>query len=267
MSHAAIQVVPPATINPVNPSHSRLARIQQVATMALVAGAALWMRLHWNGSRWTLVLGSLLILFSSSAFLAIEFVTLRLVNRGDPTPLANWRQLLYAWARETVQALRVFSWRQPFAWRAVADQLRPADSMREQRGIVFLHGFVCNRGFWTPWMKLLGREKRAFVAVNLEPVFGSIDEYVPAIDQAVAALTDATGKAPALVCHSMGGLAARAWLRAPANRGRVHRVITIGTPHHGTWLAPLVLQEIHSRFPVLTNNVTIVSPGLDAFVV
>jgi triacylglycerol esterase/lipase EstA (alpha/beta hydrolase family) len=40
-----------------------------------------------------------------------------------------------------------------------------------------------------------------------------------------------------LVCHSMGGLAARAWLRTLFADDRVHHVITIGTPHHGTWLA------------------------------
>jgi triacylglycerol esterase/lipase EstA (alpha/beta hydrolase family) len=42
---------------------------------------------------------------------------------------------------------------------------------------------------------------------------------------------------PLLVCHSMGGLAARAWLRASSGYARVHHVVTIGTPHHGTWLA------------------------------
>ena len=36
--------------------------------------------------------------------------------------------------------------------------------------------------------------------------------------------------------------------------------------HHGVWLAPLVQHEIDSRFPVLTSGVTIVPPGLDAFV-
>ena len=36
--------------------------------------------------------------------------------------------------------------------------------------------------------------------------------------------------------------------------------------HHGAWLAPIVRQEIHSRFPVLTAGVTVVPPGLDAFV-
>jgi hypothetical protein len=35
--------------------------------------------------------------------------------------------------------------------------------------------------------------------------------------------------------HSMGGLATRAWLQAFSADARVHRVITLGTPH-GTWL-------------------------------
>ena len=40
------------------------------------------------------------------------------------------------------------------------------------------------------------------------------------------------------VAHSMGGLAIRAWLRAtPDGDARVHRVVTIGSPHHGTWPA------------------------------
>jgi triacylglycerol esterase/lipase EstA (alpha/beta hydrolase family) len=73
------------------------------------------------------------------------------------------------------------------------------------------------------------------VAVNLEPPFGPIDAYAAAIDDAVARVTAATGRPPLLVCHSMGGLAARAWLRSSAP-GRVCHVVTIGTPHGGTWL-------------------------------
>jgi triacylglycerol esterase/lipase EstA (alpha/beta hydrolase family) len=61
---------------------------------------------------------------------------------------------------------------------------------------------------------------------------------VPTIEQAVADLLRASGLPPLLVCHSMGGVAARAWLRAgaSANAERVHRVVTIGAPHAGTWL-------------------------------
>jgi triacylglycerol esterase/lipase EstA (alpha/beta hydrolase family) len=76
-----------------------------------------------------------------------------------------------------------------------------------------------------------------FVAVNLEPLFGSIDNYVDIVDEAVRRLESATNEAPVLVAHSMGGLAVRAWLSMANNVARVHRVVTIGTPHHGTWLA------------------------------
>ncbi|HEY1227506.1 MAG TPA: alpha/beta fold hydrolase, partial [Ramlibacter sp.] len=144
------------------------------------------------------------------------------------------RDLLSAWAREVVQVVRVFAWRQPFAWRRCPDRLQGADGAA---GIVFIHGFVCNRGFWTPWLQEAQRLGHPFTAVNLEPVFGSIDAYVPIIDDTVRRMTAATGRPPLLVCHSMGGLAARAWLRRAAGSTRVSHVVTIASPHQGTWLA------------------------------
>ena len=91
-------------------------------------------------------------------------------------------------------------------------------------------------------MKRLKAQRRVYIAVDLEPAFGSIDEYVGIIDKAVAQVTQATGQPPVVIGHSMGGLALRAWL-SPVNSeqtmtelNRVHRVITLGTPHHGTWL-------------------------------
>ena len=73
------------------------------------------------------------------------------------------------------------------------------------------------------------------VAVSLEPVFGTISDYAPLIDAAVQRVQQATGLAPVLVGHSMGGLAIRAWLSV-AGSERAHRIVTIGSPHHGTWL-------------------------------
>jgi triacylglycerol lipase len=73
--------------------------------------------------------------------------------------------------------------------------------------------------------------------LSMEPVFGSIDNYAPIIDAAVKRVTASTGMAPVLVAHSMGGLAARAWLTTQASAATAHRIITIGTPHSGTWLA------------------------------
>jgi triacylglycerol esterase/lipase EstA (alpha/beta hydrolase family) len=85
-------------------------------------------------------------------------------------------------------------------------------------------------------MKRLRLHGHAFIAVNLEPVFGSIDDYAPIVQAAVQRMTEATGMAPILVCHSMGGVVARRWLNLQESAA-VHHVITIASPHHGTWLA------------------------------
>ncbi len=160
---------------------------------------------------------------------------MRIVSRQDSVPKPGLLQMAGAWLREVLHATRVFGWRQPFAWRAAPDQLERAES--DACGIVFIHGFVCNRGFWTPWLREAQQRRHPYIALNLEPMFGSIDEYAGQIDRAVARLAASTGRPPALVCHSMGGLAARAWLRASGESVRVAHVVTIGSPHSGTWLA------------------------------
>ncbi len=193
------------------------------------------MVIHWSTSPLLAVSGLSLILLGYSAFLGLEFIVLRIVGAEDTAPTPSTRQLLRAWIGETLMAPRVFCWRQPFRSNAIPDQLgRPSAGSR--RGVVLVHGFFCNRGFWTPWLKRLQEAGNPFVAVNLEPVFGSIDEYADTIEAAVQKVTRATGMPPVLVCHSMGGLAARAWLRKTGGGVHVHHVITIGTPHHGTWL-------------------------------
>ena len=218
-------------------TRSSLARLQQLTTLSTLAGATAWLAWHWNTSPRIAVAGFLLITFFYSLVLAIEFVALRFIGGGDPAPRPTGAQLVRAWVGETIDAARVFCWRQPFRWREVPDYLESPPGRPAQRGVVFIHGFVCNRGFWTPWLKQLQSRGHCFAAVNLEPVFGSIDAYAPIIEDAVQRVTKATGMAPVLVCHSMGGLAARAWLRSMSADARVHHVVTIGSPHHGTWLA------------------------------
>jgi len=224
---------------------SSLARLQQATTLSLLAAALAWLAWHWDSSPMRASAGFLVIAMSYSLFLAIEFVALRFTAGEDPAPRPTWAELACAWLAETAMAPRVFGWRQPFRWRAVPDLLETAPVQPPRRGAVFIHGFVCNRGFWTPWLERLRASGHPFVAVNLEPVFGSIDEYVPIIEDAVRRVTQASGLPPVLVCHSMGGLAARAWLRATSADDRVHHIITIGSPHHGTWLG---------RFSYLTNG-------------
>lgn len=219
------------------PPRSALARLQQATTITVLSVALAWLVWRWDDSPAAALVGFALIAFGYSIFLAIEFVTMRFVGGGDPAPRPTWSELGRAWVAETIAAPRVFCWRQPFRWREVPDHLTVSQGQSGRRGVVLIHGFVCNRGFWTPWLKELRSRGHCFAAVNLEPVFGSIDDYVPIVEAAVQAVTRATGMAPVLVCHSMGGLAARAWLCARHGHDRVHHVITIGSPHQGTWLA------------------------------
>ena len=177
------------------------------------------------------------VLAGHALWLLVSFSLMRWQNRKDPAPPASWRQWLAAWWGELRAAPRVFGWRQPFRSQVEPDFI-PADA-QGRTGVLLVHGFVCNRGLWTPWLRELRAAGVPFIALNLEPVFGSIDDYPPLIEAAVRELEQATGEKPLLVGHSMGGLAIRAWMAKHSGDARVRSVITLGSPHQGTWLAKL----------------------------
>ena len=103
--------------------------------------------------------------------------------------------------------------------------------------MLLLHGYGCNSGYWAQLTPLLDAARISHATLDLEPITCDIDDYVPLVQRAAEELCAAAG-APKLVivAHSMGGLVARAWLRKHG-AARVARVITLGTPHHGTCLA------------------------------
>jgi triacylglycerol lipase len=144
---------------------------------------------------------------------------------------------------EAVVAPQVFFWRQPFGHNHEPDHL-PGDAMG-RRGVLLVHGFFCNRGFWNGWMARLRAQGTPFVAVTLEPPFAGIDAYVATIDAAAKRLRATTGLPPVIVAHSMGGLASRVWAaRTQARPGEdVHRLISLGTPHQGTAVAVLAFSR------------------------
>ena len=235
-----------------------LARLQKFTTLGLLALALLWGGLAWRAGRpaWALG-GALLIVFGYAVVLAIEFLLLRLAHGDDPAPRATPRQLLRAWWGEVGSAPLVFCWRQPFHSQRWPDHL-PADA-KGRRGLLLVHGFVCNRGVWNAWLERLHARNVPYIAVNLEPVFGSIDDYAATLEAAVQRLERATGLAPVIVAHSMGGLALRRWWAEAGNDARVHHAITIGTPHAGTWLARFAMtlngRQMQQRSPWLHDAV------------
>jgi triacylglycerol lipase len=177
-------------------------------------------------------------------------------TKAHPASLRTW---LGAWLSEWHAASKVFAWWQPFRHRAVANNLMATPN---QRGMVLVHGFCCNRALWTDWMKQLQAKNRVFVAVDLEPAFGSISDYADTIEAAIAQVSQATGLPPIVVGHSMGGLAIRAWAakyaREPHQMQRIKRIFTIGTPHHGTAIAAASYSvngtEMRQKSDWLTSN-------------
>ena len=175
-----------------------LARIQQLIVVLIVVtilGGAL-IAFKVGQPAWALA-APLLIAGGYAAALGLEFVWLRASYTKDSPDRPTIGQLLSAWCDEVLIAPRVFLWRQPFRSAAIADSVH-ADA-RGRRGVVLVHGFFCNRGLWNPWMRRLERQGIPFMAVTLEPAFGSIGRYLDTIDAAVARLEAATGMAPVIV--------------------------------------------------------------------
>jgi triacylglycerol esterase/lipase EstA (alpha/beta hydrolase family) len=154
---------------------------------------------------------------------------------GGATPPAyrlDAKTRLRMLACEFRASMLVTSWHVPRA--RAATRIHP-DSRHPP--VLLLHGYGCNSGYWAHLAPLLDAARISHASVDLEPVAGDIDGYVETVERAVEALFAASGKRQvAIVAHSMGGLVARAWLRA-CGAHKVARVITLGTPHHGTAMA------------------------------
>lgn len=143
-----------------------------------------------------------------------------------------WRSLLGEfWA-----GIKIFLLRQP--WITQTPSVLPETGPVARVPVVLVHGYLCNHRIWDDVASDLRAQGHTVFAVNLEPVFTSIDNYVPIIDAAVTELCRKTGADHvAMIGHSMGGLAIRAWMRDHGIQ-KVVRVLTLGTPHAGTRVEP-----------------------------
>ncbi len=213
-----------------------LAKLQRLLIFGLLSLTVLWFSYFAARSEVRIaIFGVLLIIFGHAFILTVEFLWMIVANKKDGIyPPPTWRQIVRAWCGEIIHAPIVFCWRQPFRSNKWKDAVKLGH--RSRRGIILVHGFVCNRGLWNHWYPALASTDTPFHAVNLEPVFGSIDLYVSTIETAVRWMERTTGQPPVVVAHSMGGLAVRRWW-VGTHADRLHHLITIGTPHQGTLLA------------------------------
>lgn len=171
-----------------------------------------------------------------AAVITHHFIVARI--GGSPTPAsmrvgaAGVVRMILA---ETTASLRTFNWLQPFREHASLHQ--PASAIGVP--VLLLHGYLCNRAVWRPFARFLAERGHPVDAITMEPAFGSIDAYVAPIARAVTALQARTGATRiAIIGHSMGGLALRAYF-GQHGTSAVTAAITLGTPHAGTRLAKL----------------------------
>jgi pimeloyl-ACP methyl ester carboxylesterase len=127
------------------------------------------------------------------------------------------------------------SWPLIASHRLVVRDPAPAPA---QLPIVLVHGVMVNDGVWFTIRRYLARQAAGAVyTINYGPPYGDIEHFAGQLGAKIESVCAATGATRVLlVCHSMGGLVARAYLRqrGPA---RIERIITIGTPHHGSVFA------------------------------
>jgi triacylglycerol lipase len=108
--------------------------------------------------------------------------------------------------------------------------------------IVLIHGVVDNRSIFTVLRR--GLRRRGFGRVqslNYSPLTDDVREVAERLRDAVEALCAETGyERVHLIGHSMGGLVARYYVQRLDGDQRVHTLVTLGTPHAGTYAARLV---------------------------
>lgn len=149
-----------------------------------------------------------LALLSPLAFLAIIVGVTAVRSRAPGEPAGMWWRALWGeyWA-----SVLVFMLRQPWTTGTPSIlQAAPAASNAQRVPIVLVHGYMCNHRTWDTLIPALRAQGHTVLAVNLEPLFTSIDAYASHIEAAVRQLLQHTGATQvALVGHSMGGVAIR----------------------------------------------------------
>ncbi len=118
--------------------------------------------------------------------------------------------------------------------------LRPDPTPSPHPGVpvLLVHGYFGNRGYLRPLVRRLEAHGIAPLFVpNFPAAWTSIEAFAAVLDREIERIAAGTGQPRVvLVAHSMGGLAVREYL---ARRGpsKVARMVTIGSPHHGSALA------------------------------
>ena len=165
---------------------ANILRLLVLATLVFATLLAIWLK---NSQDFSLLvcfgLGLLFAPILIAAFMAVQF--LLAWTYGSPTPAAHRLSavgVIKPWWGELCASLHVFLWLQPF----FGDKKLASGKDQDKPALLLVHGYFCNRALWRGFADTFASEGHIIGSVNLEPVFGSIDEYPALIYAAIQEL-------------------------------------------------------------------------------
>ena len=209
------------------------------AAVLLVAWALLVQAMGWSSSTAAALAIAAFFAVNSAPIIITYPIALHYRRRVTAVPRSGSLRVLRGMVNEWLAFLAVFVLVQPFErmWMG-SDAVGRVHDRRP--AVLLVHGYACNRGQWWWLRRRLRAGGFAVTTINLEPPLADIDCFAGQLHARIEALLAETGvDRVALVAHSMGGLASRAYLRRHGC-GRVTTLITLASPHHGTLFARLI---------------------------
>ncbi|KAA6214463.1 alpha/beta fold hydrolase [Streptomyces albofaciens JCM 4342] len=127
------------------------------------------------------------------------------------------------------------------AFPAARTALLPTEG-RARPPVLLLHGFIDNRSVFVLLRRSLLRHGwRHVEALNYSPLTCDLRKAAELLGRHVEQVCERTGHSRVdLVGHSLGGLIARYYAQRLGGDLRVRTLVTLGTPHGGTRVAPLM---------------------------
>ncbi|MEB8336724.1 lipase family alpha/beta hydrolase [Streptomyces endophyticus] len=107
--------------------------------------------------------------------------------------------------------------------------------------VLLLHGFIDNRSVFVLLRRSLAQHGRQHVeSLNYSPLTCDIRAAAALLARHVEEVCERSGRDRVdIVGHSLGGLIARYYVQRLGGDTRVRTLVTLGTPHGGTHVAPL----------------------------
>lgn len=124
--------------------------------------------------------------------------------------------------------------------------------------VVLLHGFIDNRSVFVLLRRSLAQHGRQQIeSLNYSPLTCDIRIAAELLGRHIEEVCERTGSRQVdVVGHSLGGLIARYYVQRLGGDTRVRTLVTLGTPHSGTRVAPLanahpIVRQMRPGSPVL----------------